>query len=553
MKASELTHGKDPLFEVSMRPSYLEQIASQTGAMAGIEFEMYVPDVITSAGLTPMRDILEYDGPDIDGIIMFFSSGENVNSRKRLQRLEDYLRKEYREWLIDAYHTSQDDDGLLENIKEFVDSEHFIDTKKEEIRDQIEADRAIQPDMFRDEDAELEYIQSRTEKMLEEYTQSILDEIANSKLDGEHSDIISDILDEFSNSYAGSEENFLAKTYGTAQSINYEQHGIEWPLEDTGGYGGDIVPSEDDLTEVGYSFKQMIGRRVNISTRYHGARRAPGEYALEPDSSLSSPMDVGDYGLEFISPALPLQEMISDLKKVVKWATRRGCYTNSDTGLHINISIPSITDVKSIDYVKLVLLLGDDYVAELFDRHDITYAKSSYNKIVRNIRNTNEAQIEDYLEDLRNGLQKSAADLIHRPSTSKYTSVNVKSDGGRPYIEFRSPGGDWLNYDIDGPTGIVSIMNRFVLALHASADTELFKEDYLKKMYKILKRDKSYVPDEYVSFYSKVLAGFMPRSAAKSFIRNLRHSRMTFPDTKTIQSTRYIGDTATQNPQPTDI
>jgi hypothetical protein len=101
--------------------------------------------------------------------------------------------------------------------------------------------------------------------------------------------------------------------------------------------------------------------------------RQPGKYVVEPDGSLN-PNNDDDLGLEFVSPPLPIDEMLSDLEKVKAWAKQRGCYTNSSTGLHINISVPNFDPAK-LDYVKLALLLGDKYVLDQFGRSSNTYTK----------------------------------------------------------------------------------------------------------------------------------------------------------------------------------
>ena len=110
-----------------------------------------------------------------------------------------------------------------------------------------------------------------------------------------------------------------------------------------------------------------------------GARRAPGHYVVEPDGSLD-PDDGDDTGLEFVSPPLPLSELLSDLDKVKKWADKHGCYTNDSTGLHINVSVPNFS-LQSLDYVKLALLLGDKYILDQYGRSTNTYCKSALDKV----------------------------------------------------------------------------------------------------------------------------------------------------------------------------
>ena len=133
---------------------------------------------------------------------------------------------------------------------------------------------------------------------------------------------------------------------------------IQWPyyIDINEGDG------EMDIETVANDFSDAVDMRVNYSTSYHGGRREPDAYVVEPDSSLD-PGDYGDYGLEFVSPPMPIDQMVEQLNKVKEWADNYGCYTNKSTGLHINISVPNY-DLAKLDYVKLALLLGDKYVLD---------------------------------------------------------------------------------------------------------------------------------------------------------------------------------------------
>ena len=73
---------------------------------------------------------------------------------------------------------------------------------------------------------------------------------------------------------------------------------------------------------------------------------------------------------------MPVDEMFSDMDKIVNWAENYGCYTNSSTGLHMNISVPDMSTAK-LDFVKLALLMGDEYVLEKFERMGNYFAKSA--------------------------------------------------------------------------------------------------------------------------------------------------------------------------------
>jgi hypothetical protein len=227
------------------------------------------------------------------------------------------------------------------------------------------------------------------------------------------------------------------------------------------------------------------------------------------------PDDSDDAGLEFVSPPLPIEELLNDLNKVKAWADRTGCYTNDSTGLHINVSVPGWTGgTDQLDYVKLALLLGDEFVLDSFGRAGNTYAKSAMGKIRDAVRK-NPDRAQELMDRMKSGMDQLASKVVHSRSTDKYTSINVK-DG---YIEFRSPGGDWLN---DNFKEIDNTLRRFTVALSAAVDPEAYREEYLKKLYKLL--DVSGEKDP-LSYFAKFAAGELPRAALKSFVRQAQLER----------------------------
>jgi hypothetical protein len=235
---------------------------------------------------------------------------------------------------------------------------------------------------------------------------------------------------------------------------------------------------------------------------------------VEPDSSIDVD-DNDDQGLEFVSPPLPIEELLNDLNKVKAWADRTGCYTNDSTGLHINVSVPGWTGgTDQLDYVKLALLLGDEFVLDSFGRSGNTYAKSAMSKIRDAVRKSPD-RAQELMDRMKSGMDQLASKVVHSRSTEKYTSINVKNG----YIEFRSPGGDWLN---DNFAEIDNTLRRFTVALSAAVDPEAYRQEYLKKLYKLL--DVSGEKDP-LSYFAKYAAGELPRAALKSFVRQAQAER----------------------------
>ena len=277
-----------------------------------------------------------------------------------------------------------------------------------------------------------------------------------------------------------------------------------WPIWTEAPERGSI--DADDIVK---DFGRALGVKVLYSERYHGAKSSSTlTWRVEPDSSID-PDDDDDGGLEFITPhrGLPLDEMITKMEEVRAWALANYCYTNSSTGLHINVSVPN-TSMISVDYVKLVLLLGDQYVLDMFDRSANTYAKSSYKEIVSRIQ-SNPAGVTEVLDKMKKYLAHLGAQSIHNGSTNKYVSVNFKGD----YVEFRSPGGDWLNETYWSQ--IKNTIFRFVVALDAATKPDKYKEEYLKKLYKLIAPPGK---EPELDILGKMIAGYLSGEVSKNDI-----------------------------------
>jgi hypothetical protein len=153
--------------------------------------------------------------------------------------------------------------------------------------------------------------------------------------------------------------------------------------------------------------------------------------------------------------------------------------------------------------------MGDEYVSDSFGRLGAFYAKSAMGMIRDNIRSRPEA-VEQALEKMRTHMNTAASKAIHSGVTTKYTSINVK-DG---HIEFRSPGGDWLDENFDK---IENTLLRFTVALSAATNPEMYRQEYLKKLYKLLNPEG--IKDEYgdmIQEFSKYMASLQGSGAEAS-------------------------------------
>lgn len=444
------------LDEINMSPASLRQLASKIdGALVGMEFELIVPNYASEE----REQEPDYDSDercqDIDQILNFFDD-RDYNSNRAISSLREELNNEFYDWQneqLAADWSNADVTGLLEKF--ISDNEGF---EGEELDDAI-ANAIENQDSYYD-------------AVREEFDEDARDEY--------------------------DEEAWLKETYRYMSDIENSFSGtVTWPHWTYSSTG------DTEVSEVAADFSKAIGRPATASDGYHdnSIARHDGKgsndaYIVEPDSSIEG--DNGESGLEFVSPPLSIPEMISDLRKVKAWAGRYGCETNKSTGLHINVSVPNYS-LDKLDFVKLALLLGDQHVLQSFGRTSNQYCKSALALVKQKIA-SNPDSTEKLLTTMRGHLNTAASKAIHYGTTAKYTSINVKD--GR--IEFRSPGGDWL--DADTTEMVENTMLRFVVALDAAIDETKYKDEYAKKLYKLLAPSADEYGDMVLDF-SKYVAG----------------------------------------------
>jgi ribosomal protein S20 len=479
MRAKEFIIETEVLDEVSMSPTSLKQMAKKVGATAGMEFELIVPNAegVDDDEEGEYEPNYEYNEGFPTGrgwsraVTDFFQGGDNPNSRSEIESAIERLTENYWEWMEENFsdYLKDNPERLRNAVKNQLTQEE--DESDEDFQDRIDAEI----------DDEGSGYDSALEELREEYDEE----------------------DRF--------EDFLSIS-GIETLLDFNnEYDLTWPYyEYISAERGEL--SVDTIAD---DFQKAIGRPVNASSNYHGGRREAGHYVVEPDGSLEGD-NPGDGGLEFVSPPLPLDEMLSDLDKVTKWASRIGAYTNESTGLHMNVSIPNFSK-ENLDYVKLAIFLGDEYVLDQFGRTGNTYCKSAM-KAIKQTARTDPDKVKTMLQQMQGNLSAMASKIVHTGSTSKYTSINTKEG----YIEFRSPGGDWLSEYGDDPSKVTNTLLRFVVALDIAMKPELYRKEYMKKLYKTLDQGDG---SNTIQFFAKFAAGEMPKSELKDFIRNAQAQR----------------------------
>lgn len=485
-----IVEAQQELFEVKMSPGSLKKLAGGIDALVGIEFEMIVPDVGSvddedSYG-DPEED-MEYDqmAYDIDDIVSFFNDGD-LNDRSTIRNLEEELRGKFFEWQSEQIRRSWiDEDG----------KEYFAKWARENVDPDDVADHVDKPeDLFGDRTPTKE----DWEKFVEDEWESE---------DSNYDSAYDEFFEEKQSEGDFDETEFLRDTgirYMSNVNDNVREY-ISWPHYTYSEEGGD---PEGNLEQLADEFSEAIGRKVHYSTGYHGGPRTDDAYTVEPDSSLSGSGD--DAGLEFISPPLPLDQAVEDVKKVKAWADERGAYTNRSTGLHMNVSVPGF-DQEKLDFVKLTLLLGDKFILDRFGRSANTYARSAM-EIIEEAPSDQDKEL--LFKKLKDNLETIASKVIHSGRVGKFTSINPKDNR----VEFRGPGGDWLGENFDK---IEDTLYRCVVALEAAVDPEKYRKEYLKKLTKMFSPTKGSLEDVFVQYAS----GSITREELKNKLKTTQAQR----------------------------
>jgi hypothetical protein len=539
--AEELQAFKEQdLFEIKMTGKNLAKLAKDIGDVkVGLEFEMIVPNA-TVSGDEDMEPDYDQDDRvrDIDDCVNFFDDGD-YNGSGTIRRLRDQMYEDYYTWRSEQVDNDWYNGGdSFEYFKDYLDREEPFDEEEaeEEARNQLQAEYGDELDTEEFE----KMLFALVDEKRESYAQEQWDDQGRN-FDDAREEYTEERADDYS------EQDWLESQgirYASDVESNYSGD-ITWPY-----YTSNSGDGEADIERIALEFMNDSGLpydSVAVSSSYHGTYKKwvgngwvsvgsnkPDDcFSIEPDGSLDGNSS-DDVGLEFVSPPIPLDQVESVMQKVQQWAAQNGVYTgkSNKTSMHTNISVPGY-DLKNLDYLKAALLLGDEYVLREFDRIGNSYAKPAIEKI-RQLVNQKPEKAKELLDKMKSQLNAAASKLIHSGVTDKFTSINTKDNR----IEFRSPGGDYLSDIADNPQKMTNMINRMVVAMDAAMDPNKYKEEYQKKLYKMLtgqtfgreaksglKQEPKKDTNDLLNIFSRYAAGELPKAALKSFVRQAQLER----------------------------
>lgn len=431
----------EDLQEVSQSPASLEAFLNSSES-EGMRFGFEAEVIMTGFG-----DDYDYDDPEIvdedigrnetlNDVLSFFDVSGRDSSYNR-------LREDFYEWLVEK------------------ESEY----KEKYIKDNL-VDRA--EELFNKLSAEKQ----------EEYEVEDFLGDARSELESEAEE------DFRNNDDYGFYEFCRDNGYSTYSKLS-NAYDFYWPEDryesshSHSGYDPDTGYSLDRAEKIASDLEDALDISVKAYDSYHGGQLGAHSelWRIEPDGSLEAEDPESEAGMEIITPdgGLPLKEGITKMQELFAWLKAKRAYTSEDatTGLHINLSIPDQYK-KTIDYVKLVLFSGDEYVLQQFDRVG-GYNDESAREIRRAIERGN---VEEALGLMRKGLSTAASTSLIASNKERSVTVNKKNN----YVEFRVVGNDYLNM---GEVVRLAVL-RFARALTIAADPEAHKEEYAKKLYKVI-------------------------------------------------------------------
>ena len=527
----------EELDEVKMSPTALKKFADSPAAkdiLVGFEAEMIFPNVRVEDYDPELEPDYEADerAYSLDQVVEFFQYDEwgYGLSDREADRLREKLDEAYYEWydeqmLRDFGEEAEDyirkvmvDDGDWDEDNEIQKQLYLLDLPDDKINDIINAgERAPK---FTSSKEQQEYAEAnpdyKTYLDAQEEAQDLLDTLIQDEV-GKQGANWDAALDDFRDNYQLDDDSGFFSDLGWRwMSDIANQFNLTWPyITDVNSGEGEM-----DIESVAESLSDAIDMPVVASYSYHGAKRKPGEFIVEPDGSLS-PDSSEDGGLEIISPPMPIAQAMEKLNQVIEWAQARGCYTNSSTGLHMGVSLPgqksfaeaegddiesSPATEKPIDFMKLALFLGDQYVLKEFGRQANSYAASTLKKLKE--RRWSPQQIATAMEKMRGNLINLAyKDLADR--SPGRDSINMKDN----YVEFRGAGGDYLSRESDeGMDFLENTLLRYVQALAIAGDPTAYRDEYAKKLYKLISPEG----DDTLNLFSKFATGEIDQEKLKT-------------------------------------
>lgn len=461
-----------PVNEIDMRMKPLQKFIATdprvNELITGFEIELNFNGI--EAGMQGVEDEQISSYTLFDDLRVAFSDYVSLTNRGYRRMEEDYL--EARDEKIDD-ELSYRRDEVTERARELAEAN--LDRDDIEIR--IEA---IIDSLDIDEKEEID-----KDEIYDKASQELIDESYEEYMDEAEEEVKEDISDSLIYDFG----EWLNDNFNYYSDVA-EAYDLEVPF---GDYDEDSSFNENEMYTAGKDLSQLTGLRVEVTS--NNDKTPTGEIVIKPDASLQP--DSGDSAAEIATPPLSFNVTMKVFDDVIKWAENYGAYSNNKTGFHFNISRDGVS--SNFSYLKMLLMLGDEFLLDQFDRLDSwegqKYARSSTDKLLTYLNNpdtdkaNNTTYAQSILQELRNNMLQRAEQIAQHIMTygqiqntwftAKFISLNWKQN----YLEVRSMGGPNMLSQIKE---IKAGMYRIARAYVSATSPEMDRAEYLKKLYVLI-------------------------------------------------------------------
>jgi hypothetical protein len=271
------------------------------------------------------------------------------------------------------------------------------------------------------------------------------------------------------------------------------------------GFEVEFVYVTEGIRSQAQAFSKCEQELTNLGLQF-----APNQFQLTPDTSIDTKKQPSSFGIELVSPPLPLSMNLDNLQKVFMWMQDQGHETNFSTGLHINVSVQGLS-AANLDKLKLLLLLDEHQVQQLFDRLMNSYTESHVEILKGAIAQASrKGQPWTNMRDF----QKIKHVLNASIDLDKYRTVNF-SKLQHGYLEFRIMGNQDYHKRWDT---VKSVVLRYAYVLLSALDSDAFVTEYNQAVARMFAHGLSQAAPLYPDLshkYASVGAGAKPEDHMK--------------------------------------
>jgi hypothetical protein len=254
--------------------------------------------------------------------------------------------------------------------------------------------------------------------------------------------------------------------------------------------------------------RQLNGLELHAPVSQQSSSR---NYQLTQDGTIVPDHRGEGEGQELISPPLSVAAALDDLQKIFEWISTHRHYTNDSCGLHIGVSYGGDDRIKRINRIKLLMLLGEEYLLELFDRQLNSYTQSHVLRLKKKISDSIKKG-QDWTKHRRFAQLLQA--IERRIDLSKYSTINF-GKLSKGYLEFRIMGNEDYHMKFEQ---VRNTLLRYAFVLKLSLDPVAFEEEYKRELARLFSTALSDIEPVYPDLMTKyaVLGSSRPGTQMKN-------------------------------------